>query len=205
MMQRWSEHKKDCLLEKSKTYNCLLYKTMRQHGVDKWKIELYERFPCSNRTELRKKEGDIIKQIGTLNGKVAGRGKKEYSEENAEYLKEYKKKYAEENKEKLKQYREENKERFNERKRMNWKPLTGEKQEAHKAYCKEYHLKNAVVEREKYKKFYEENRDRLNERRRERRRIKKEAMGAASNEKKESDELVEDIGRLAINQKNETD
>ncbi|EKX31430.1 hypothetical protein GUITHDRAFT_149306 [Guillardia theta CCMP2712] len=181
---------------------------MRQHGVDKWKIELYERFPCSNRTELRKKEGDIIKQIGTLSSIVSGRDKKEYSEANAEHLKERSRKYAEENKEKLKQryehYYQENKEKISERSKMRRETLTEEQREINRQRRKEYYDKHAEEDKERSKQYYQENKDKINERKRQMRKQKKETMGAATNKKEGDDELVEDIGRLDINQ-NETD
>ncbi len=36
-------------------------------------MELYENFSCDNVEELHKREGEIIKEIGTLNRCVAGR------------------------------------------------------------------------------------------------------------------------------------
>ncbi len=35
-----------------------------------WYIELYENYPCNNREELCKREGEIIRLIGTLNSNV---------------------------------------------------------------------------------------------------------------------------------------
>lgn len=37
-----------------------------------WYIELYENFPCNDKNELTKREGEVIRQIGTLNNKNAG-------------------------------------------------------------------------------------------------------------------------------------
>ena len=37
-----------------------------------WYIELYENFPCNNKNELTKREGEVIREIGTLNIKNAG-------------------------------------------------------------------------------------------------------------------------------------
>ena len=44
-----------------------------------WYIELYEYFPCHNKEELNKREGEIIRLIGSLNRKIAGRTSKEYN------------------------------------------------------------------------------------------------------------------------------
>ena len=37
-----------------------------------WYIELYENYPCNSKNELTKREGEIIREIGTLNMKRAG-------------------------------------------------------------------------------------------------------------------------------------
>ena len=47
-------------------------------NIDDWSIELYEKYPCKNITELRRREGEIITLIGTLNKNIAGRTKEEY-------------------------------------------------------------------------------------------------------------------------------
>jgi hypothetical protein len=84
---------------------------------DNWYIELYEVFPCENKQELNKREGEIIREIGTLNHQIAGRTQQEWKKEfyennrdkclevskqyninNNEARKEYKKKYREEHK-----------------------------------------------------------------------------------------------------------
>ena len=36
-------------------------------------IELFENFPCNSKEELNKKEGQIIREIGTINKQIAGR------------------------------------------------------------------------------------------------------------------------------------
>jgi hypothetical protein len=40
-------------------------------------LELYERFPCNDRAELCKREGEVIREIGTINKQIAGRTAKE--------------------------------------------------------------------------------------------------------------------------------
>lgn len=56
---------------------------------DNWYIELYENYPCNSREELLKKEGEIIRQIGTLNSLIAGRSKKEWYIENTDKKHQY--------------------------------------------------------------------------------------------------------------------
>lgn len=81
-----------------------------------WYIELYESFPCKSVEELRKKEGEVIREIATLNQYIAGRSKAEWEKENADKRKEYLKTYSEDNKdiikEKKREYYEDNKERL---------------------------------------------------------------------------------------------
>ena len=54
---------------------------------DDWYIELYEENPCENKEQLNKREGEIIREIGTLNGQIAGRTRKEWGNENPEKVK----------------------------------------------------------------------------------------------------------------------
>jgi len=68
--------------------------------INDWYIELYENYPCENKKELEKREGEIIKEIGTLNNRVAGRNAKEYYEDN----KQRKRKYYEDNRQKKLEY-----------------------------------------------------------------------------------------------------
>ncbi len=67
-----------------------------------WYIELYENHPCNSKEELLKREGEVIRLIGTLNVKIAGRDKKEYYSDKADIIKENAKQYHVENKEKRK-------------------------------------------------------------------------------------------------------
>ena len=47
--------------------NCLIHKHMSQLGVEHFYIELIMYFPCNRNEELVKREGEIIRSIGTLN------------------------------------------------------------------------------------------------------------------------------------------
>ena len=59
---RWGGHKQDMKRHPNK----LLYKKMAEN-IDDWYIELYERFPCKNKDELRARENELIPVLGTLN------------------------------------------------------------------------------------------------------------------------------------------
>ncbi len=69
---------------------------------DEWYIELYENFMCENKEQLLKREGEIMREIGTLNKVIAG---------NCISLSE---------KDYMKHYREENKEKISEIKQLNY-------------------------------------------------------------------------------------
>ena len=62
-------------MAKYKTYNMLLYQKMRETNINDWYIELYEDFPTERKEQLNKREGVIIREIGTLNKNIAGRTK----------------------------------------------------------------------------------------------------------------------------------
>jgi len=73
--------------------NSLLYRTIRKHnGI--WNIEIYKKFPCNNKLELRMEEQNVINELNsTLNQQKAYRTKaeeevyqKEYREQNKEIL-----------------------------------------------------------------------------------------------------------------------
>jgi hypothetical protein len=85
-----------------KCHNMILYKTINNNWDD-WYIELYEEYPCENKEQLNKREGEIIRLIGTLNILEAGRTRQEYYQDNKEELLKIKKEYYENNKDKIKE------------------------------------------------------------------------------------------------------
>jgi hypothetical protein len=88
-------------------------------NYDDVRIELIEEYPCNNKMQLNRKEGEHIRENECLNGRIAGRTKKEYGKEyrenNKEDIKEYRETNKEHNKEYIKEYRETNKEKINEK------------------------------------------------------------------------------------------
>ena len=102
----------------AKYQNNLLYRNIN-HNWDNWYIELYEENSCENKEQLGKREGEVIRSIGTLNSRIEGRTKREYYKDNtnkiAEQMKqlykankdkklEYQKTYYENNKDKILEY-----------------------------------------------------------------------------------------------------
>ena len=99
LFKRWHQHKKNSINEKSIKYNYPLYKKIRETNIEDWYIELYEEFSCENKEQLNKREGQIIREIGTLNKRIEGRTPKEYRDSNKELISEKKKIYNKNNKE----------------------------------------------------------------------------------------------------------
>ena len=87
-----------------------LYKHMHELDVENFYIELIENYPCNDVYELRAREGHYIREKSTLNKKIEGRTRKEWHDDNHEYLLAEKKKYRDTHKDYMNQYRKENKE-----------------------------------------------------------------------------------------------
>jgi hypothetical protein len=82
LCQRWAIHLQNYRQGK----NCLLYQRMRETNIIDWYIELYEAYPCNSKDELLKREGEIIREIGTLNSNIAGRSSKDWYIDNKETI-----------------------------------------------------------------------------------------------------------------------
>jgi hypothetical protein len=52
-------------------------------------IELVEAFPCANKAELERREGEFIRQMHCVNTNVAGRTQKEYNDDHRVEYREY--------------------------------------------------------------------------------------------------------------------
>jgi len=68
---------------------------------DDVRIELVEDYPCNNKAELNKKEGEYIRENKCLNRYIPCRTYKEYCEDNKEKIAEQHKAYYQNNKEKI--------------------------------------------------------------------------------------------------------
>ena len=78
---------------------------MRGTDFNDWYIELFEDFQTERKEQLNKREGEIIREIGTLNKNIAGRTNKEYKKEyekNNKDKKEHDKEYNQKNEDKRK-------------------------------------------------------------------------------------------------------
>ncbi len=97
LAKRFSYHNQD--RKNTKKSHLPLYQLMNDIGFDRFRIELIENFPSQDKYELRQKEGQYIRQLGTLNKRIEGRTIKEYKIDNKEELKEKDRQYYIKNKE----------------------------------------------------------------------------------------------------------
>ena len=79
---------------------------MKELGKENFYIELFEIYNCNTKEELNRREGEIIREIGTLNKIIAGRTPREYYNDHKNEKREYEKKYMSipENREKRNEY-----------------------------------------------------------------------------------------------------
>ena len=105
LSRRLAKHRGDCKSDKK----CNLYSHIVDNDWSNWYIELYEYYPCNNKTELEKREGEVIRLIGNINKRIEGRTQKEWRE----YFKEKNKKWREENADKIKKYNSTERQKMN--------------------------------------------------------------------------------------------
>jgi len=82
LAKRFSVHKDDSKKESKKHYT--FYQLMNEIGSENFCISLIKEYPCTTKTELCLEEGKYIREIGTLNQRIAGRTRKQYYEDNIE-------------------------------------------------------------------------------------------------------------------------
>ena len=92
LSKRMEKHRRDCKTSKSQSRK--LYLKMRELGIENFYIELLEKYPCNDIEELRAKEGEWIRKMGTVNMLLAGRTPEQYRKDTVEQKKEYDKEYV---------------------------------------------------------------------------------------------------------------
>ena len=140
------------------TNNSLLYVKMREVGPNKFYIELIENYPCINREELNRREGEIIRERATLNKLVAGRTRREYMDEYKEYFDNYHREYRQANAEFYKQYTHEYNQKYRE-----------QNSERLKTAQREFKQNNPEYFRQKRREYNERHREEINARAKEKR------------------------------------
>ena len=101
---------------------------MNENGIDNFYIELEEEYRCENVEQLRKREGEIIREKGTLNKQIAGRSKAEYGKE-----------YKQNNKDKINQRRNERRKENPEKTKEEYKRYGALYRERHPERIKAWH------------------------------------------------------------------
>lgn len=150
-IDRKRSHKHNCHNENSsKYYHLKVYEVIRANmGWDNWSMILVEEYPCENRLQAEQRERYWLETLGaTLNYNVPSRNKKEYYQQNKEYLKEKNKEYYQQNAEEIIKKKKE--------------------------YQKEYRQQNAEKIIKKKKEYWQKNADKMNQRRRFNYALKKE-------------------------------
>ena len=157
-----------------KTSNTKFY-TSVNNNWDDWYIELYEVFPCENKQELCKREGEIIREIGTLNSKISGITQAESDklsyEKHKEARVEARKIYLEEHKEEIKlahkTYHENHREERLEASRQ-YNINNNEKRKEYKKKYREEHKAEIAAKRiEYYKEVQSKDKEYINQKQRE--------------------------------------
>jgi len=120
LSQRLAKHIYNCKCYKNNTYN--YNSSYLVLDCEDYKIELVEEYPCNNKGQLCKKEGEYIKNNECCNKQITGRTKQEYYNEHKEEVKQKNMLKTEQDKEefknKRKQYVEANKEKIKEYKKL---------------------------------------------------------------------------------------
>ena len=117
LSMRMARHraKYKCFLKGSSNNHIRSYDLFNEYGVENCKIELVEYFKCDTLQELRKREGEHIKNTECINKNVAGRTIKEYREQNKDKFKEYYENNIDKINKQKKQYYEHNRDKINEK------------------------------------------------------------------------------------------
>jgi len=157
LSKRFHRHKVQC----KSGHSITLYSHIVDNDWSDWYIELYEMYPCNNKKELCRREGQVIREIGTINKKIEGRTKEKWYEDNKEKVSQYHKELYNDNKEKIsqkhKEYYERNKEELIQKKKE-WNEKNKEKV---LEYKKEYIELNKEKISQKLKEYYERNKEEI--------------------------------------------
>jgi hypothetical protein len=107
---RFSKHKSDYKRWQQELHrNVSVFRLFEQFGVENCRIELIEEYPCVCKEELRRREGEVVKELtNCVNVRVEGRDGKQYRIDNQEKITQYNRQIAPKVKEYNKQYREAN-------------------------------------------------------------------------------------------------
>ena len=158
LSQRMARHRNRYTAYKSgKKGKTTCFNIFEEYGVENCKIELVEYCSCDTKEELRRKEGEYIKNTDCVNKIIAGRTVKQYREDNKDIISKNAKIYKEEHKERLIQYRKDNAEYFNQKKREQYIANKESINERHR----QHYLENKESISSKHKEHYQQNKERV--------------------------------------------
>ena len=89
LVKKFSVHKADAIRNFRK--DCIIHNLIREHGFDRFRIQLIEDFPCEDLYQLRQRQGHHIRDLNAIN-KYADQ--KDYREKNKERISEHYKEYS---------------------------------------------------------------------------------------------------------------
>ena len=123
LSKRMQKHKFSMKYERDN--KTLVYQKMNELGAEHFYIELIEEYECENIEQLRKREGEVIRELKpSLNKRVEDRTIQEWREDNKQKMQEYHKQYREEHNDELKEknkiYREEHREQISDKKKESY-------------------------------------------------------------------------------------
>ena len=107
-----------------------LTRKINEIGIDHFYIELVEDYPCKNKEHLNKREGELIRELATINKRVEQRTPTEI----AEHRREYRAKHHEHILEWRREWRENNREKLREQGRAQYNKDKDKIQERSKAW-----------------------------------------------------------------------
>ena len=126
LTKRWQHHKSDCNSERHA--DCVIYKYMRQHGIEQFKIMLIKEYNIVDKKHLRVYETLWINKLRCVNKNISFNPtpkiqfKRQYNKNNKGRISKYNKLYSETHKEEKivydKQYREANKDTISDYKKQ---------------------------------------------------------------------------------------
>jgi len=164
--------------------DCSLYQLVNGDWKN-WYIELYEEYPCNNKQLLERREGEVQREIATINKQIAGRTKKEYW-----------KQYYEDNRDKIKEKYQNNRDKISEKAKQYYK-------DNREKFLEKYQDNSDKI-KEKRKEHYQNNRDKIKEKRKEHYQNNREIILEKMKEKTECDRCgsIVNKGDLAKHKKN---
>ena len=83
LVKKFSVHKADAIRNLRK--DCILHNLIREHGFERFRIQLIEDFPCEDLYQLRQRQGHYVREMKAVN-KYAD--DKDYYEKNKERISE---------------------------------------------------------------------------------------------------------------------